>query len=771
MINPETLLKWLGSNTHICLVDIGCGSGAVSIAFVETILRLQLEKKLKNKVFLYCLAIDLNEGTLAIYNQLMLKLKNKFFLNDSIKIELQYNILPRSIRESVSPVIQYLTEKREDWKIPCLQRVFMINSTVVDLLYQQYKSEEEKYKSLSDLGVDPEIIANNYPEYSREYALAYKQILEEVAIDNLSVITIGTNRDLGTVQEMSNALGFAFESKHHTERVFTGEEKVNYENPWGSFFRDKGIKYNPHPVTFSVDITTITSASLQNDQDWNNVINLENLELAWVRVRHNFIKESIADEIEIRLFQTNLESNLSNLQKQLVAYIREIAKTDDTIAYKIPKNSSTTRPRMLSRMEEEILGTAIIQKLGHKIDSFQSKSSFAYRLARTDGNKNTEYLYEPWFGSYFKEFLPRIRQSAQKYRDGIIIKLDIKSYYMNILQPELLELATLELRTKSARIQWLLKLLLSRNFEEHEVNRGLSQGGIGSGFWANLYLSSVDARFGSENQEWDVKYYRYADDIILLVPNPENAPQVVKDLEKDLEQLGLSLNPEKTLLFDKVDKFLEYYKPDNELDDLQKKFDNLLNPLWKMNSSYREKFRQYFSSDEQWNYFITLYNHCLESLNIYVSVDDLSRKIYKHLFSNPKKYSKVVQLNFADLPLTDDNFHVEECWLVAFTELNSEWMEEKNHIRERCKVLFLKNFAAINEIKDNKFALEKAERSLRFSISKLAILGYDDIKDLLVELLCKRPWVLRSKISGVMEYLARQGHHSEIREILSYYAK
>lgn len=41
IITPEKLLTWLDQNRNICLVDVGCGAGAASIAFVEAILRLK----------------------------------------------------------------------------------------------------------------------------------------------------------------------------------------------------------------------------------------------------------------------------------------------------------------------------------------------------------------------------------------------------------------------------------------------------------------------------------------------------------------------------------------------------------------------------------------------------------------------------------------------------------------------------------------------------------------------------------------------------------
>ncbi|MCZ7543315.1 MAG: reverse transcriptase domain-containing protein, partial [Anaerolineae bacterium] len=85
------------------------------------------------------------------------------------------------------------------------------------------------------------------------------------------------------------------------------------------------------------------------------------------------------------------------------------------------------------------------------------------------------------------------------------------------------------------RLKWLLRLLVSK--EIGGISRGLVQGGIGSGFYANIYLLPVDQAFGSTNQ-WDVRLVRYVDDIIIIIPRWNDLADVLKELEAHLAELG-----------------------------------------------------------------------------------------------------------------------------------------------------------------------------------------------------------------------------------------
>lgn len=776
IITPEKLLTWLDQNRNICLVDVGCGAGAASIAFVETILRLKEQEKITHPVNIYCLGIDVNQWTLPIYHQLMTQVKPQVV---SSRINLEFNILPRSIREAVLPATRYLSQKREEWQQPFLCHVLMIHSTVVDLLSSQHKGQQQQYEEFKKLGIDSNSIVGNYAEYSQEYALAYKQLFEGVPIDRLSVITIGTDRDKLPVQEMSDALAQGFKSSHHnveSDSLNQEIQRVYYENPIDSYWRNKkNIIKVLKPSEFYVDISTIVSAKLHKDNDWNQVISTENIELAWVRTRKYILEESLVDEVEIRLFERNLQENINRLQKQLIAYAQEVANKEDYISYNFVKNSSTTRPKGLSRLEVEIMSTAIIQKLGKGASRLQG-NSYAYRLTAPK-NHETEYLYEYWLAAHSR-FISDLRRSAKEYEKGVVIRVDIESYYTRIVQDSLLEL-TKDL-TESERIRWLLKILLSKQLDDHQVGYGITQGSIGSAFYANVYLKPLDTRFGTQpnDNEWKVMFSRYLDDMILLVPEADDVTAVLDTLNEELEKLNLNLNKEKTEIYYRVSDFVESIKEDDLFAEVQQEFDKVMNGLWITNYLYRKEFAGAYrnNNNDLWRHLLDQYQKCLCSIKIYIEVPDLSRRIYKYLFDSKKRHNDLkreIELNLPPLPSDAREMSIRE-WDYAFQQLNYEWRGEKDRLRTKLINLFCESLKEIEEIQKipsdrNNIRRQRTLKTyIRFAVNKLLILGFTEIVKDIVEMLCEKPWVFREPLQ-IVESLAIQGYLIELMEIIAYY--
>lgn len=179
-------------------------------------------------------------------------------------------------------------------------------------------------------------------------------------------------------------------------------------------------------------------------------------------------------------------------------------------------------------MEEEILSTAIIETIGNKVGlEFSS-----YRPQKADDENTTEYLYENWWEGY-KKFRHEVREGVKEYPKGAVIRTDIKSYYTNVIQNQLLTITQKQLDIKSIRILWLLEKTLGQDLPGHQPGEGLSQGTITSGFYANLYLSAFDSIFNND-KKWRLKFYRYVDDIIIILPRTSYIDAVQQKLEDEL---------------------------------------------------------------------------------------------------------------------------------------------------------------------------------------------------------------------------------------------
>lgn len=628
----------------------------------------------------------------------------------------------------------------------------LIQSNIVRPLSSLHSQQQERRARLRELGISPEAFIEEQRFGARE-ARSYHQLFQQIPIDNLHIFTVGTQYQSVNVQKMGESIKDVF-SQHQMQSLSEDTDyHVDFINPDRSYWKTRKDKYGSK---FYIDIASIKNSELQRDRNWQDVIKIENLRLAWVRVRAILFREVLRDETEIRIFEHNLDHNLQRLQQELIAYAEQVARTNDRLQYLFIKKADAGRPLVLSRMDEDILSVAIIQVLGKMTSGLQS-SSYAFRL-NPDSPHPTEYLYEYWFETYCL-FTKKIEEGVRKYPGCKILRVDIKSYFTNIQQQRLVEAVTFGLRTQSERIKWLIKklLLVDLDTDSHRLQHGLSQGGAGSGFYANDYLTPIDSHFGVNNA-WEVKLYRFVDDIVLIIPNPDNLQEVKNELKNKILSLGLELNPGKEKIYD-YDEYLKLPDKDDELDKLSNRFVNLTNSLWYMNTDYRNICTQ----EEMWWTFIDTYRNRLRSIGFFVDADRLSRKLHQYLNSKKRKRDLrggcVKQLTFP--PLHSQN------WATEFRSLNSDWNQKCNELRNSLLNLLKRSYEKLLTAES-----QREQRKLRtriyFCANRLTRLGFQDIEELITQILMERPWIIRQP-QYVVRSLAIQEFPGHLIRLLNHY--
>lgn len=778
VIHSTRFLKGLKYNPRICVVDIGCVMGAASAALIERILTLQKDENISNPIEIVCLGIDPSIYGITLYSKLMQELKQNL---SSLNINLEFQPICERVPQAMITAMRYLQKKREVWGQPVLSNLFLMQIDAASSISEDQLLKREQYEKLKELGVETDLILETDKEFWQAEALGYKQLLEEVPIEHLCLMLLGTknltkyiqensqfNQVIDVLPSINQALKKIIGDSHHGSILFEGEQQVHFENPLDSYWQTQS-----YSSKFQASIHTISSRKLETDQDWNKLISLENLELAWVRARHNLLNEACYDEIEIRLFENNLDSNLSFMQQQLMAYCDEVIPVNQAIPYNFVKGTSATRPKQLSRLEEEILSTAIIETIGNKVGlEFSS-----YRPQKADDENTTEYLYENWWEGY-TNFRKKAQEAAKKYPKGAVIRTDIKSFYTKVIQNQLLEITKEQLKINSERLLWLLKITLSKDLSGHQPGNGLSQGTITSGFYANLYLSHIDSIFNNDRR-WLLKFYRYVDDIIIILPRSSYIDAVQQKLEDELTKLGLELNQDKTEHYDNIGAFLETMEDDACLEELSKKFNKILLNLWIMNSTYRLglEFAHHSETESSWWERIHLYQQCLYSIQIYVTETYLSRKIYQYLFQQNTYRNR--ELDLPPFP-SSDNFSLISNWARAFEVLQPTWLNDRNSLKAEIIKLFKQSLTELRGIVEKLKNIDpherpkllikqrKLETRIRFSVNKLTILGFEEVWEEVVDLICGEIFVIRDLLEVVTK-LARQGYVEAIKRLWECY--
>jgi RNA-directed DNA polymerase len=141
--------------------------------------------------------------------------------------------------------------------------------------------------------------------------------------------------------------------------------------------------------------------------------------------------------------------------------------------------------------------------------------------------------------------IDRIRRSITFDYQRVIIDADIKGYFDNIRQDILLELV--RRRISDPRVlkligHWLRAGVMDNGEWCKSNGLGTPQGGVISPLMANVYLHSFDKMFQLSGIPGTL--VRYADDLVILLR--ENGKQVLEQVRRMLEHLGLKLHAEKT---------------------------------------------------------------------------------------------------------------------------------------------------------------------------------------------------------------------------------
>lgn len=313
LIEKDRLYKLFIPNTPIVLIDIGCGCGAASIGLMNALLNDAIRSRLASNLRIFLLGIDPDKEALKIYKTFFSELQKCLNdLNSGISIECKTIAkgLPYPNHDIKKRMEQLLTSSDKLY----IPQVIGIQSNILPVLNKIIQDESKETEELLREGFsEASELANQYGE---SCASLYRELIESDLIDEITAITVGT--DSGTnfehdVRAIGQEINRAFSAKLSKGSVkildWTDSNRftVKYYNPIGSRFDQNKAPYTNGKTHF-VDIKNIS----QTDSVWHELISIDNLRLAWARSRRALLRESLADDIEIRLFEhkENLENNL-----------------------------------------------------------------------------------------------------------------------------------------------------------------------------------------------------------------------------------------------------------------------------------------------------------------------------------------------------------------------------------------------------------------------------------------------------------------------------
>jgi hypothetical protein len=180
--------------------------------------------------------------------------------------------------------------------------------------------------------------------------------------------------------------------------------------------------------------------------------------------------------------------------------------------------------------------------------------------------------FEGWYRLWpvFDENTRRIFQ-IEKYR--FLATSDIAAYFENIQLPILRDQLLKHLPNEPELVNLMFLFLESwcdRTGDGRAHHRGIPQGNFVSSFLGNVFLIPLDEAFNKLEREYDIKYFRYMDDVRIFTKNREDARRCVLVMARILRSLHLNIQTAKTKIYDEHQSEVSRLLIDERVDELSR---------------------------------------------------------------------------------------------------------------------------------------------------------------------------------------------------------
>lgn len=235
------------------------------------------------------------------------------------------------------------------------------------------------------------------------------------------------------------------------------------------------------------------------------------------------------DGIRIKDFEQDLSNNLYKLWNRLSSgsYFPSPVKE-----VRIPKGDGKTRSLGIPTIADRTAQTVVKNYLEPRLEKVFSKHSYGYRP-----------------GKSAHEALAEVRENCNAYNWAI--DLDIARFFDTIDHELLRKAINLHVPQKWVKLyvdRWLeAEVLTVKQGKIGKEGKGTPQGGVISPLLANLFLHYVIDKW-LEKYIPEVKYTRYADDMVIHCKSGNQAKTVLRQVIQRFRQCKLEINESKTHL-------------------------------------------------------------------------------------------------------------------------------------------------------------------------------------------------------------------------------
>lgn len=434
------------------------------------------------------------------------------------------------------------------------------------------------------------------------------------------------------------------------------------------------------------------------------------------RTSKNFSDFIVRDPIDYLDFEVNLNKNIDELIFEIK---NERYHPKKPYLHTSPKDKGINRPTVVLDIKDALVYRFCIEQIEDELLSKtrQQKNIRGGIKIASIKTPDGDSFYEKWFKDWLEH-----NESIKKGLDfkPFMSTTDIASYFENINLLILKDLIRSDVKGKKEILNLLFYFLENALFRyEYETNTftGLIQEDIEcSRILAYYFLHRHDERMIEFCKENEGEFYRFVDDMSILVNYQSTAKKALKKLTESLRKLGLVASIEKTRIWSKNDAYKELFINENEIlsvleeelienlkkgrnistvvNDIQIKYIEWTKEKFKLKNWIKilKRFYTLLTYAKSNALFSDLLDHILEFPLIYSG-----KKILKYLMRNQTNENfNIVLLKIINYLYSDENLypsletHLLELFLY-FDEKNIEKKEKEKLVKFSSDVFFKKN--------------------------------------------------------------------------------
>lgn len=262
------------------------------------------------------------------------------------------------------------------------------------------------------------------------------------------------------------------------------------------------------------------------------------IDVEWLREAYRRTRKDAAPGVDGQSASQYAQALDENLQDLLNRAKSGTYRAPPVRRVHIPKGTGgETRPIGVPTFEDKVLQRAVAMLLGAVYEQIFLDCSYGFRPGRSQ-----------------HQALEELREAVMRMKGGWILEVDIRKFYDTLDHRHIRELLSQRVRD-GVLLRLVGKWLNAGVMEDGAISfpeQGTPQGGVVSPLLANVYLHYVlDEWFARQVQprlKGKAQMIRFADDVVIVFADEQDARRVMDVLPKRFGKYGLTLHPEKTRL-------------------------------------------------------------------------------------------------------------------------------------------------------------------------------------------------------------------------------